>query len=106
MAMGGLTPLEAIRAGTWDAAVKLGLQSDIGALKTGMLADLIILDANPLDDIYNLDRQTWIVKNGFVFDAESMTQVWPSLEPLEPFFWMPDEDRVRFRVQVPARIGG
>ena len=105
MAMGGLTPIEAIRAGTWDAAVKLGLQQDIGALKAGMLADFIVLDANPLDDIANLERQRWVVKNGFVHDAASMAEVWPSLRALEPFFWMPAEDRVRFGAPVPVQIG-
>ncbi len=105
MAMGGLTPLEAIRAGTHDAAVKLGLDRDIGALKAGMFADFIVLDANPLEDIVNLERQRWIVKNGFVHDAESMAEVWPSVRALAPFFWMPEEDRVRFRARLPAQLG-
>ncbi len=104
MAMGGLTPLEAIRSGTYDAAVKLGLQQDIGALKPGMLADFIVLDANPLDDLANLEQQRWVVKNGFVYDAESMAEVWPSSKPLRPWFWMPEHDRARFGTEVRARI--
>lgn len=106
MAMGGLTPLETIRTATYAGAVKLGLDRDIGSLQPGMLADFIVLDANPLEDIMHLDRQRWIVKNGFVYDAESMTEVWPNVQPLAPFFWMPAEDRARFRAPEARRPGG
>jgi Tol biopolymer transport system component/imidazolonepropionase-like amidohydrolase len=105
MAMGGLTPLEAIRIGTFVGAQKLGFARDLGSLEPGKLADFLVLDANPLDDIMNLEQQRFIVKNGFVYDAETLTEVWPAYRPLEPFFWMPEEDRVRFRAPPAARIG-
>ncbi len=102
LSMGGLSPLETIRAGTFNGALKLGLDRDLGSLESGKLADFIVLDDNPLTDIHNMEKQHWIVKNGFVYDAESMAEVWPELKPLPKFFWMPAADAARFRAP-PAR---
>jgi Tol biopolymer transport system component len=106
MAMGGLTPLEAIRISTLGGAQKLGFERDLGSLEAGKLADFLVLDANPIDDIMNLEQQQFIVKDGFVYDAPTMTQVWPDYKPIAPFFWMPEEDRTRFAAPPAARIGG
>ena len=51
MVEGGMTPMQAILAGTKMAANCIGMGSDIGTLAPGMMADLLILDGNPLDDI-------------------------------------------------------
>jgi hypothetical protein len=104
LSMGGLSSLETLRTGTLNGAIKLGLERDIGSIETGKLADFIVLDANPLEDIYNLEKQRYVVKNGFVYDAESMTELWPSQRPLRPFFWMPAEDAARFRPPVPTPL--
>ena len=60
----GLPPQEAIRAATINAARMIGQEKDLGTLEAGKLADLVVLDANPLDDIRNVTRIYRTVKGG------------------------------------------
>jgi imidazolonepropionase-like amidohydrolase len=83
----GMTPMEALRSATVAAADKLGFAPDLGTVETGKLADLVVLDADPLADIHNTEKIRWVVKNGFVYEAETMKQVWPEEKELPPFFW-------------------
>ena len=53
MASGGMKPHDALRAATIDSADAIGFAKDIGSLEVGKLADLLVLDANPLEDIKN-----------------------------------------------------
>jgi imidazolonepropionase-like amidohydrolase len=66
---GGMKPLEALRAGTLDGARYLGLDKDIGSLEVGKLADLVVLEKNPLDDIHNSRTVRLTVVNGRIYDA-------------------------------------
>ena len=72
---GGMTPVEALRTGTIDAAASLGMDRDIGSLEVGKLADLVVLDANPLDDIRNSDNVERVMLNGRLYDAATMNEV-------------------------------
>lgn len=74
-AQGGMTPLQALRAGTLNGAQYLGMDKDIGSLEPGKLADLVVLDANPLENIRNSASIKYTVANGRVFDAMTMTEV-------------------------------
>ena len=47
----------------------------------------MVLDADPLSDIRNTAKIRWVIKNGELYDAESMTEEWPHQKPLPPFFW-------------------
>jgi imidazolonepropionase-like amidohydrolase len=67
----GLTPLEAIRAATVDAAKLLGLEDKIGEIKEGKLADIIAVEGNPLQDITTLERAQFVMKNGRVIKLPS-----------------------------------
>ena len=87
LAMGGLTPVEALRTATTIPARAMGFDRDIGTLEAGKLADLIVLDANPLDDIRNTAHITYVMKNGVLWNGETMDEVWPRQKNLEPFFW-------------------
>ena len=67
----GLTPMEAIRAATVDAAKLLGLEDKIGEIKGGKLADIIAVNGNPLEDITSLERVQFVMKNGQVVKTPS-----------------------------------
>ena len=62
----GLTPMDAIKAGTSVAAELLNQSNQIGALMPGMLADLVAVPDNPLEDITTLQRVTFVMKDGAV----------------------------------------
>jgi imidazolonepropionase-like amidohydrolase len=82
-----MTPIDALRAATIVSAEKIGFGPDLGSIEKGKLADLIVLDADPLADIHNTTKVKWVIKNGEVYDAETMRQEWPKQKDLPPFFW-------------------
>lgn len=92
LAMGGMTPAEVMRAATIDGARIIGIDQDLGSLETGKLADLVVLDANPLADIKNTNSVRWVMKNGELYEGDTLTQVWPVEKEMEPFWWW-DESR-------------
>ena len=74
-AQGGMTPLEVIRAATLDGAKYLGMEQHIGSLEVGKLADLVILDSNPLEDIYQTDQVNMVMVNGRLYDSQTMNEL-------------------------------
>ncbi|MFN5901958.1 MAG: amidohydrolase family protein, partial [Novosphingobium sp.] len=69
---GGMTPVEALRAGTIEAARSLGYDADVGSLEPGKLADLVVLDADPSKDIRNSDKISKVMINGRLLDAATL----------------------------------
>jgi len=69
---GGMTPAEILRAATFGAARVMGREKELGTLEVGKLADLLVLDADPLADVVNLRRIHSVVKGGVVLDPEQM----------------------------------
>ncbi|MCI0411358.1 amidohydrolase family protein [bacterium] len=82
-----MTPMQALRAATIAGADKIGFAPDLGSIEPGKMADLVVLSANPLDDIHNTNKIEWVIKNGEVFNAESMKQDWPDQMNPPKFFW-------------------
>jgi imidazolonepropionase-like amidohydrolase len=81
LASGGMTPMEVLRVSTIIGAESIGFDRDIGSIEPGKLADLVVLDANPLDDIRNTNRIRYVVKNGVVHDGNTLDEIWPRARP-------------------------
>ena len=84
---GGLKPLEAIRGATLDGARYLGLDGDIGSIEAGKLADLMIMDKNPLADIRNTETIRYVMINGALYETENMNEIYPQERGRGRFFW-------------------
>ncbi|MEP6764421.1 MAG: amidohydrolase family protein [Gemmatimonadaceae bacterium] len=74
---GGMPRIDALRAATIVGANSIGLGRDVGSLEVGKLADLQVLDKNPLDDIHNSIAIKWVMKNGRLFDGNTLDELWP-----------------------------
>ncbi len=74
-AQGGMTPLEALRAATLDPAKYIGLDNHIGSIEPGKLADLVVIDGDPLANIRDTDKVSHTMINGRLFDAATMNEV-------------------------------
>jgi imidazolonepropionase-like amidohydrolase len=84
---GGMSPLEALRAGTLDGARYLGLDADLGSLEPGKLADLLVLDKNPLERLENAREVRFTMLGGRLYDAATMDERWPRARKRPPLFF-------------------
>lgn len=84
---GGMSSLEALKCATINGASLLGMQHQIGSLKPGKLADLIVIDGNPLEDIRTSENVKYTMVNGRLFDAETMDEIGNHPHKRSKFFW-------------------
>ena len=80
---GGMTELEAIRAATIHGAEYLGLGNDLGSIEPGKLADFVVLNMNPLDDIRHSENVFMVVKNGRAWDG-NLNELFPTERQRRP----------------------
>lgn len=84
---GGMTPVEALRAGTIAPAKSLGMDRDIGSLEVGKLADLLVLTADPSTDIRNSDKIAQVMLGGRLYDVVTMNEVETGTAKRLPYWW-------------------
>jgi len=100
-AMGGMTPREVLKAATIDGAEIIGLKQDLGSLEPGKLADLVILARNPLENIRNTNSVRYVMKNGELYEAETLKQLWPVEKDLPPFWWWDEKPSKEIKTTLP-----
>lgn len=93
MLASAMPPLEALRIATLHGATMLGAQADIGSITPGKLADLVVLDGNPLSNIQDTAKIRYVLKGGRVHDGDTLDEVWPRSRPFGRFFWEMDAAR-------------
>jgi imidazolonepropionase-like amidohydrolase len=86
-AQGGMSPVEALAAATITPARALGYEADLGSLEPGKLADLVVIDADVLKNIYQTDRVTYVMLNGRLYEAATLNETVTGDRKTEPFFW-------------------
>ncbi len=85
--LGGMPNHDALRVATLQGAKYLGMDAHIGSLEPGKLADLLVLDQNPLDDLRNSESIRYTMVNGRLFDAHTMHEVGNHPRERGPFWW-------------------
>jgi imidazolonepropionase-like amidohydrolase len=71
----GFTPMEALQTATSNPAKFLGMESSLGSVEPGKIADLVLLSANPLEDIRNTRKISMVIANGQMFDRAALDQI-------------------------------
>lgn len=84
---GGMSPLQALKTATINPARCMGFAKDLGSVEPGKLADLLIVDGNPLTDIRVTDEIAYVVLNGRVYEGGSMREVASGAREPAPFYW-------------------
>jgi Tol biopolymer transport system component/imidazolonepropionase-like amidohydrolase len=87
MEQGGLDAMEALAVGTINGARMLGMDADLGTLEPGKLADLVVLTANPLDDIRNSRTVELVMRNGRLYDAATLEEIGNHSSPAPTMYW-------------------
>ena len=85
--MGGMTNHEALQAATINGAEYIGMGEEIGSLEVGKLADLIVLEENPLEDIRNSESIIYTMANGRLYDSETMNEIGNDPQERTEFYW-------------------
>ena len=87
IASGGMPRQDVLRVATIFGAEAIGLGKYIGSIEAGKFADLQVLDANPLDDIKNTNTIRYVMKNGRLYDGNTLAEIWPRQKDVAKLWW-------------------
>jgi cytosine/adenosine deaminase-related metal-dependent hydrolase len=79
-----------LRTATILGAEAIGLDGDLGTIEPGKLADLVVLEENPLDNIRHTNTIRYVMKNGRLYYGDTLNERWPDERTLE-ITWQSDE---------------
>jgi hypothetical protein len=92
IASGGMKPHDALKVATIYGAEALGLEGSLGSVEGGKLADLMVLDANPLENIQNTNTIRYVMKNGRLYDGNTLAEIWPRERQVPTPWWQSEDD--------------
>ncbi len=95
LVQGGMTPHEALRCASLGGAQYLGYDRDLGSLEPGKLADLVVMDRDPLADIRNTESVRQVMLNGRLYDAATMDEIAPRKRPRGAFWWEAEQRELK-----------
>jgi Tol biopolymer transport system component len=99
VASGGISTHNALRTATILGATALGLDKELGSLETGKLADMVITNANPLENIRNSNTIKYVVKNGRLYDGNTLDEIYPTPRKLDTRSWSKEKPAVNTSVK-------
>lgn len=99
VASGDMSNIDAIKVATILGAEALGLDNELGSIESGKLADLVIMDKNPLENIRNTNTITHVVKNGRVYDGNTLDEILPTPRKLDVSSWTKEAPKVTTSVK-------
>jgi len=88
MLASAMTPLKALEVASLHGARFIGMERDLGSLEVGKLADILVLNSNPLTDIKNTKDMMYVMKGGVLYDDETLDEVWPTPRSYGRYPWV------------------
>ena len=98
MGASALGNMGALEVASLHGARFLGADKDLGSIEVGKLADLVVLNANPLENIRNTANAMYVMKGGTLYDAMSLDKIWPTVVPFGPNYWV-NEDALQMNTK-------